>query len=236
MALTYMGNAPVGASAATSGIGLINPITSPLSAMMTVVNLGNAMLSPGVRRMFGPPGGPMGRSAYGPLKNVPDIIKRMSIYGGLSQGMQARIGQADLRELERRNMLPPGLSTSYRAKPLEAHQVQRRLEIARGNDPIFDPSGEPRPGVKENFYAGRPLLEGIGSLIPTPATAVPTATTTSTSPTPDTSGFLADAQQLSVSVGIPIQQAIISLAASRGLDPNQFLNVASVGIGSIAPE
>jgi len=134
-------------------------------------------------------------------------------------------------------MLPPGLSTSYRAKPLEAHQVQRRLEIARGNDPIFDPSGEPRPGVKENFYAGRPLLEGIGSLIPTPATAVPTSTTLSPGPTfaVDQEGFLADAQQLSTSSGIPIQQAIISLAASRGLDPNQFLNVAPVGIGSIAP-
>jgi hypothetical protein len=47
--------------------------------------------------------------------------------------------------------------------------------------------------------------------------------------------FLSNAQSLSTSAGIPLQQAIISLAASRGLDPNQFLNVPPVGIGSIAP-
>ena len=71
--------------------------------------------------------------------------------------------------------------------------------------------------------AAPPLSQGIGTLSPDPIFAT------------DQEGFLADAQQLSTTAGIPIQQAIISLAASRGLDPNQFLNVAPVGIGSIAP-
>jgi len=196
----------------------------------------NAMFGNKPRRMSGPPGGAMGMSRYGPIKNLPEHVKRR-LYMGLPMGMGMRTSQPELRELEKRNMLPIGGQTAQGLKRLEAHQVQRRLEIARDNDPIFDPSGEPRPGVAENFYAGRPLLEGIGSLLPTPATAVPTSTTPSPAPTfsVDQEGFLADAQKLSTSFGIPIQQAIISLAASRGLDPNQFLNVASVGIGSIAP-
>jgi len=55
-----------------------------------------------------------------------------------------------------------------------------------------------------------PLSQGIGTLSPGPTT--------------DASTFQADAQQLSTSFGIPLQQAIISLAKSRGLDPDQYLN------------
>jgi len=66
------------------------------------------------------------------------------------------------------------------------------------------------------------LFEGIGTLQPTLATNV--SPTLSPGPTTDASTFQADAQQLSTSFGIPIQQAIISLAKSRGLDPDQYLN------------
>jgi hypothetical protein len=44
------------------------------------------------------------------------------------------------------------------------------------------------------------------------------------------------AQQVATSGGIPIRQAIVSLAASRRVDPNEYLNMASEGIGSITPK
>jgi hypothetical protein len=58
--------------------------------------------------------------------------------------------------------------------------------------------------------AASPISQGIGSLSPGPTT--------------DVSTFRADAQQLATSFGIPIQDAIISLATSRGLNPDQFLS------------
>ena len=58
--------------------------------------------------------------------------------------------------------------------------------------------------------AASPISQGIGSLSPGPTT--------------DASTFRADAQQLSTSFGIPLQQAIISLANSRGLNPDQYLS------------
>jgi|6_EtaG_2_1085325.scaffolds.fasta_scaffold21514_3 hypothetical protein len=216
--------------AASSGIGLLNPITTPITAMKIVTGIGNALFGNQPRRMPAPPGGPMGMSSgYGPIKNLPPHMKRM-IYTGIPRGISNQITHADMQEMKRRNMLPPGSSTQMHRKAVQLHQLPRRLNIARGLDLIYDPRGNPRPGVSENFYAGRPLLEGIGSLAPTPVTPE-----TPASPTPDTGGFLTEAQELSTSLGIPIQQAIISLASSRGLDPNQFLNISSGGIGSIGP-
>ena len=162
-----------------------------------------------------------GMSIYGPIKNLPPHIKRM-VYTGLPVGGHGQgISQRSIKEMQDRDLAPPGVQTHFGPKVRTGVAALRALNINKNLDPIYLPSGELRPAL---------ISEGIGSLAPTPVTPE-----TPASPTPDTGGFLTEAQELSTSLGIPIQQAIISLASSRGLDPNQFLNISSGGIGSIGP-
>ena len=87
----------------------------------------------------------------------------------------------------------------------------------------------PMSGITGSQQIAPSQVTPPSQVAPTPT---PTSTTLSPGPTTDPNTFLADAQQLAVSAGIPIQQAIIALASSRGIDLN---NIPADGIGSIGP-
>ena len=143
-------------------------------------------------------------------------LTEMAPYGGAGTGVSSR----NIQEMVHHDVVPPWVGTGPYNTGYKRSGSQALAELQK---------------VRE--YAHPELFEGIGTLQPTVAANISSALSPGLSPgpTPDASTFLADAQQLSASFGIPIQQAIISLAASRGVDPNEYLNMASVGIGSITP-
>ena len=118
--------------------------------------------------------------------------------------------------------LPPGFSQVGYGPPGTFSAVQGMAQLYPGRtlaEKIFlyrqrfgtDPATGKGPSRAASIAAAAsPISQGIGSLSPGPTT--------------DASTFRADAQQLSTSFGIPLQDAIISLATSRGLNPDQFLS------------
>jgi len=201
------------------GAGTINPVTGLPEYQSAVGPAGPASTSAigyggaagqsgGQSGGNGGPGASTGAGYYGgPLPpGITGVMGLRGVYSG-HPGETQRLPGRTLADKIR----------NYQKKKARESQLQFEAKINQ-QAAIEQRLREQRFGIPSP-----PISQGIGTLSPDPTFAV------------DQEGFLADAQQLSTTAGIPIQQAIISLAASRGLDPNQFLNVAPVGIGSIVP-
>ena len=86
-----------------------------------------------------------GMSIYGPIKNLPPHVKRM-VYSGLPYGGHGQgISLGSIKEMERRNLAPPGVATAMRYKPRTGPDALKALNIKKNLDPTYLPSGELRP-------------------------------------------------------------------------------------------
>ncbi|HAT64108.1 MAG TPA: hypothetical protein DCS66_05840, partial [Flavobacteriaceae bacterium] len=118
-------------------------------------------------------------------------LTEMAPYGGAGTGLTS----LHQKQMVHHNVVPPWVGTGPQNTGYKRSGSQALAELQK---------------VREYAHPG--LLEGIGTLQPTVAANISSALSPGLSPgpTPDASTFLADAQQLSDSFGIPIQQAIIS--------------------------
>ena len=108
----------------------------------------------------------------------------------------------------------PGVAQRFPGRTLAEKVNIFQKKAARESQLQFEAKIRQQAAIEQRLREQRfgtpspPVPQGIGTLSPSPIS--------------DPNTFLADAQQLSTSFGIPLQQAIISLATSRNVDPTSF--------------
>ena len=86
-----------------------------------------------------------GMSVYGPIANLPQHVKRM-VYSGLPMGGHGMgISQRSIKEMQDRNLAPPGKPIATQRNIRTGPDAYRTLNIKKNLDPVYLPSGELRP-------------------------------------------------------------------------------------------
>ena len=119
------------------------------SLLLGAMNMGRGA---SLNRMLGGGGGggyhPLnhsGMSIYGPIANLPQHYRR-AVYTGLPMGGHGMgISQRSIKEMQDRNLAPPGVQTHFGAKARSGPDALRALNVKKNLDPEYLPSGELRP-------------------------------------------------------------------------------------------
>ncbi len=170
------------------GGGTTNPVTglpeyffgSPMG--LSMMGLRGVI---GAGRLFGGGGGggggyhPLnhsGMSIYGPIANLPQHYRR-AVYTGLPMGGHGMgISQRSIKEMQDRNLAPPGVQTHFGAKARSGPDALRALNVKKNLDPEYLPSGELRPPPEQEGQQGAQVTavapaENVAPVAPSAPTA-----------------------------------------------------------------
>ncbi len=176
------------------------------SLLLGAMNMGRGA---SLNRMLGGGGGggyhPLnhsGMSIYGPIANLPQHYRR-AVYTGLPMGGHGMgISQRSIKEMQDRNLAPPGVQTHFGAKARSGPDALRALNVKKNLDPEYLPSGELRPPPEQaTASTSTGAGAGIGAGV---ATAAPAA------PAPS---LLEEVEEIAAS---PLAPVVAQMAAQRG--------------------